>query len=192
MRGHRYVGRTTHRLSLGDQVKEHIPKILIDSVQKEADTDNQKQIQPASEQTRSLETPEKVLDVPVLSRTGSLDACTAVSQWQWLVAFPAAGEDDVRTQEPWSTSRDTWWPGFFVNQKPCPYCCSSVMAEDTPAEGDTTDIDDTSGDDDSTSEDALAPVESDSGITRHLKKQTPSVWFYCQSLTTTPHPFSIA
>ena len=33
------------------------------------------------------------------------------------------------------------------------------MAEDTPAEDDITDIDDTSGDDDSTSEDALAPVK---------------------------------
>ena len=65
--GCRYVGRTSQRL--GDRVKQHLPRKLINSEQKGAEPD--KEQQPVSARTRSQGTPEEVLDGPVSSRTRS-------------------------------------------------------------------------------------------------------------------------
>ena len=63
---------------MGDRVnsKQPIPRKLINSVQKEAEPDNEQQ--PVSAWTRSRETPKAALDGPVSSRTRSHDAGAAI------------------------------------------------------------------------------------------------------------------
>ena len=60
----------------GRSGKQHLPRKLIHSEQKGAESDNEQQ--PVSARTRSHGTPEEVLDGPVSSRTGSHNAGAAI------------------------------------------------------------------------------------------------------------------
>ena len=83
---------------MGDRVKQHLPRKLIDSEQKGAEPD--KEQQPVSAQTRSHGTPEEVLDGPVSSQTWSHDAGAAILAVTGGTSDgkDTPGDDDMRTQ----------------------------------------------------------------------------------------------
>ena len=143
--GRRYVGRTSQRL--GDRVKQHLPRKLINSEQKGAELD--KEQQPVSARTRSHGTPEEVLDGPVSSRTRSHNAGAAILAVTGGTpdGKDTPGDDDMRTQ-----SLDGPVASRTRSHDPKPDAAPQLMAVDTPAEeDDTIDCDDSSrsSDDDS-------------------------------------------
>ena len=90
---------------MGDRVKQHLPRKLINSEQKGAEPDNEQQ--PVSARIRSHGTPEEVLDGPaaVSSRTWSHNAGVAIlavtggtPDGKDTPGEDDTGDDDVRTQ----------------------------------------------------------------------------------------------